>query len=59
MFGFNYESFKAALKKAQDDSYAILMKDIEIVKTHVEKCLTMFLESNANLSRMNYPGIEA
>ena len=59
MLGFNYESFKAALKRAQDESYAILMKDIEIVKANVEKWLTMFLDSSSNLSRMNYPGIEA
>lgn len=59
MAGFNYDSFKAALKRAQDESYAILLKDIEIVKAHVERGLTLFLDSNANLSRMNYPGIEA
>lgn len=59
MAGFNYDSFKAALKRAQDESYAILMKDIQIVKAHVERWLTLFLDSNANLSRMNYPGIEA
>ena len=59
MLGFNYESFKAALKRAQDDSYVILMKDIEIVKAHVEKWLTLFLESNSNVAQMNYPGIEA
>lgn len=59
MAGFNYGSFKAALKRAQDESYSILLKDIEIVKAYVEKGLTLFLESNANLSRMHYPGIEA
>jgi len=59
MLGFNYESFKAALKKAQDESYAILMKDIEIVKANVEKWLTLFLESSSNVARMDYPGIDA
>lgn len=59
MMGFNYENFKAALKRAQDESYAVLMKDIEIVKAHVEKWLTMFLESSSNLARMDYPGLEA
>lgn len=59
MVGFNYENFKAALKRAQDESYAILMKDIQIVKAHVEKWLTMFLESSSNLARMDYPGLEA
>ena len=59
MAGFNYEGYRAALKRAQDESYAILMQDIQIVKAHVERWLTLFLDSNANLSRMNYPGIEA
>lgn len=59
MSGFNYESFKAALKRAQEESHAILMKDIEIVKANVEKWLTMFLESSSNLARMDYPGLEA
>lgn len=59
MLGFNYENFKAALKRAQDESYAILMKDIEIVKARVEKYLAMFLESSSNFARMDYPGLEA
>lgn len=59
MMGFNYESFKAALIKAQEESHAVLMKDIEIVKAHVEKWLAMFLESSSNLARMDYPGLEA
>lgn len=59
MAGFNYESFRAAIKRAQDESYAILLKDIEIVKAHVEKWLTMFLDSSSNLARMDYPGLEA
>lgn len=59
MFGFDYDKFKAALLKAQEESHAVLLKDIEKVKAWVEKALTLCLESNASLARVNYPGIEA
>lgn len=59
MFGFDYDKFKAALLKAQEDSHAVLMQDIEKVRAWVEKALTLCLESNANMSRVNYPGVDA
>lgn len=58
MSGFNYDSFKAALKRVQDENHARLMDDIEKVKAFVEKALTLGLECNANQTRMNYPGVE-
>lgn len=58
MIGFNYESFKLALKKAQEESHAVLMKDIEKVKAFVEKALTLCLESTSSVSRASYPGLE-
>jgi hypothetical protein len=58
MAGFNYNGFKEALKRVQEENHAKLMQDIEKVKAFVEKALTLCLESNANISRMNYPGIE-
>lgn len=58
MTGFNYDNFKAALKRVQDENHARLMQDIEKVKAFVEKALTLCLESNASMSRMNYPGVE-
>lgn len=54
----NYENFKAALRKVEEDNHARLMADIEKVKVFVEKTLTLCLESNANVARMNYPGVE-
>lgn len=59
MPGFDYDKFKAALFKAKEDSHAVLMEDIEKVKVFVEKALTLCLESNANMSRVNYPGVDA
>jgi hypothetical protein len=59
MFKFNHESFKRSLDKAEQDASLCLKDDIEKVKACVEKALTMFLESSANNSQTNYPGIEA
>lgn len=58
MAGFDYSSFKEALKRAKEESHALLMRDIEKVKAFVEKMLTLCLESNANISRASYPGLE-
>jgi len=58
MPGFNYNNFKAALKNVETENHARLMIDIEKVKAFVEKMLTLCLESNANIARMNYPGVE-
>lgn len=58
MSGFNYDSFKEALRKVQEENHTRLLQDIEKVKAFVEKALTLCLESNANTARMNYPGVE-
>ena len=58
MAGFNYNSFKEALKKVEQENHAKLMADIEVVKAFVEKALTLCLESNASMARTSYPGVE-
>lgn len=58
MLGFNYHEFKEALKRVEQERFEILKKDIDHVKAVVERALAMSLESNANVARMNYPGIE-
>lgn len=58
MSGFNYDSFKLALKRVQDENHERLLQDIDKVKVFVEKALTLCLESSANTARMNYPGVE-
>lgn len=58
MLGFDYNRFKVALKKVEEEKYAKLMQDVEKVKAFVEKTLTLCLESSANMSRVNYPGLE-
>lgn len=58
MFKFNYESFKEALKNKEQETDSVLIDDIEKVKAWVEKALSLSLESNSNIARTNYPGIE-
>lgn len=55
---FNYESFKRALKKVEEERFALLQKDIQQVKAWAEKMLTLSLESTANISRTNYSGVD-
>lgn len=55
---FNYERFKNALKKVEEERFLALKRDIEQVKAFVEKALTMFLESSANTSRASYLGVD-
>lgn len=55
---FNYESFKRALKRVEEEKFALLKKDIEQVKAWAEKMLTLSLESTANISRTNYLGVD-
>ncbi len=57
MLGFNYDSFKEAIKKVEQENYARLMSDIEKVKAFVEKALAMFLESNTNMTQVRYPSV--
>jgi len=58
MFGFNYISFKEAIKRAQDEKYAMLMEDIEKVKAVVEKGLALVLECSTSKTRAAYPGVD-
>lgn len=58
MPGFNYSSFKAAVKRIEQEKFAELEREINQVKAFVEKALTLSLESSANTARMNYPGVE-
>lgn len=58
MTGFNYNSFKLALKKAQEESYAKLLVEIDVVKAHIEKALTLWLECSATRANVSYPGVD-
>lgn len=58
MIGFNYNSFKEAIKRAQEDSHRILMEDIDKVKAVMEKGLAMVMECSTSQTRAAYPGVD-
>ena len=58
MAGFNYENFKKALKKREEESFVALKEEVRKVKGNVEKMLALFCESSANQARTNYSGLE-
>lgn len=53
----NYETFKKAVKSVEEENHKVLLFDIEKVKAFVEKMLTLCLESTANRTATNYPGV--
>ena len=58
MAGFNYEKFKEALKRREEEAYAALKDEVAKVRDNVEKMLALFCESSANQARTNYSGLE-
>lgn len=54
----NYEKFKQALKRRQEESYELLMQEVKKVKETVERLLTLAFESSASQARTNYTGLE-
>ena len=54
----NYEKFKQALKRRQEESYELLMQEVKKVKETVEKLLTLAFECSASQARTNYTGLE-
>ena len=58
MAGFNYEKFKEALKRREEETFAALKAEVAKVRDNVEKMLALFCESSANQARTNYSGLE-
>ncbi len=58
MAGFNYEKFKEALKRREEESFAALKAEVAKVRDYVEKMLALFCENSANQARTNYSGLE-
>ena len=53
-----FEKFKMALKKAEEQKYEELQKDLKKVKTVIEKILSMAMENTASVARTKYAGLE-
>ena len=58
MLGFNYDSFKEALRVAEQKKHDEVRQDTQKVKAFVEKMLTLMFENTANMARTEYQGIE-
>lgn len=54
----SYEKFKQALKKRQEESYAMLLQEVKKMKETIEKILSLILETSASDARSNYSGLE-
>ena len=54
---FNFERFKEALRKREEEQFEKLKKEIKELKTSIEIFLTKFLESTSNHARTNYYGL--
>ena len=57
MSNINFEKFKGALRKRDEENYKQLQHDLQCVKQFIEKCLKMFCESTANQAQTKYNGL--
>ena len=55
---YSFEKLKMVLKKREEERYNALKKEIQSLKNHIEKALTMFFESSAGRAQTNYKGLE-
>ena len=57
MTRFNFEDFKLALKKRDEERYAKLQEEIRRLRDNIEKVLTMFFESTTSKAQTRYSGL--
>ncbi len=53
----NWEKFKQALKKREEERYEALQKEVRKMRENIERILTMFFESTTSRSQTNYSGL--
>lgn len=58
MLGFNYDKFKAAIKRAELKKFEELKIDINNVKAVIEKMLIALFENSSARAKSYYPGID-
>ena len=58
MFNQNFEKFKLALKKREEERYAKLQDEIRKMRDNIEHFLTLFFESTSGQSQAKYTGLE-
>jgi len=57
MVYFNFDEFKRALKKREEERYAKLKEEIAKLRENIEAFLTLFFESTTSKSQTNYNGL--
>ena len=53
----NWEKFKQALKKREEEKYEALKAEVKKLRENIEKMLTLFFESTTSKSQTNYSGL--
>ena len=54
----NFEKFKQALKRKEEENYAKLQEEIKKVKENIEHFLTLFFECTSSQARTGYSGLD-
>lgn len=54
----NFEKFKEALRKRDEERYKKLNEEIKKMRDNIERILTMILESSSNQARSSYSGLD-
>ena len=57
MAGFNFEDFKRALKKKEEENFLKLKEEIRRLQFNIEKFFTFFFESTANQTQTKYSNL--
>ena len=58
MARFNFEEFKLALKKREEERYAKLQEEIRKMRDNIEHFLTLFFECTTSKNQTNYSNLQ-
>ena len=57
MTRFNFEEFKLALKKREEERYTKLQEEIKKMRDNIEKALETFFETTTSKAQTRYSGL--
>ena len=58
MFYKNFEKFKLALKKRDEERYEELKKEVKTTRDKIEHFLTLFFESTSSKAQTSYVNLQ-
>ena len=58
MFYKNFEKFKLALKKREEERYEQLKEEVRKTRDTIEHFLTLFFESTSSKAQTNYTNLQ-